>query len=301
MKMTQRVLYLKGLPASGKTTRAKELVDKGWKRVNKDDLRAMLDGGKWSKASEKVILDIRDSIILNCLRSGHDVVVDDTNLHPKHIPHIEDLVQEYVQESGNFVVTDEEFIDTPLKECIKRDLQRPNPVGEKVIKGMFNSFLKEEPPTIEYNENLPNCIIVDIDGTLAHMNGRSPYDYSKVLTDSVDPLVREMVAKFRDDSYFDSPQTYVIIVSGRPDTCMDDTKIWLSTHQIKYDELHMRDHTRVDENGNHVKDTVIKKEIYDKWIKDRYNVRFVLDDRNSVVEMWRSLGLKVLQVAEGDF
>lgn len=38
-----KLLVLKGLPASGKSTYAKELVNKGWKRVNKDDLRAMID------------------------------------------------------------------------------------------------------------------------------------------------------------------------------------------------------------------------------------------------------------------
>ena len=33
----------------------------------------------------------------------------------------------------------------------------------------------------------------------------------------------------------------------------------------------------------------------------KYNVHFVLDDRQQVVDMWRSLGLTVFQVAEGDF
>jgi len=52
-----KVLILKGLPASGKSTYAKELVAKGnWKRINKDDLRAMLDCSKWSKANEKFVL-----------------------------------------------------------------------------------------------------------------------------------------------------------------------------------------------------------------------------------------------------
>lgn len=53
--------------------------------------------------------------------------------------------------------------------------------------------------------------------------------------------------------------------------------------------------------GDERKDSIVKQEIYEKYIKDRYNVRFVLDDRNQVVDMWREVGLKVLQVAPGDF
>ena len=66
-------------------------------------------------------------------------------------------------------------------------------------------------------------------------------------------------------------------------------------------EFYMRDHTLVDEKGNKLDDTIIKKDIYEQWIKPRFNVRFVLDDRDRVVKMWREQGLKVLQVAEGDF
>jgi hypothetical protein len=49
------------------------------------------------------------------------------------------------------------------------------------------------------------------------------------------------------------------------------------------------------------KDSIIKEEIYDAHIRGKYNVLFVLDDRDQVVQMWRSLGLTVLQCNEGDF
>lgn len=53
--------------------------------------------------------------------------------------------------------------------------------------------------------------------------------------------------------------------------------------------------------GDIRKDSIVKREIFENYIRDYYNIQFVLDDRNQVVEMWRSLGLKCLQVAEGDF
>lgn len=39
------------------------------------------------------------------------------------------------------------------------------------------------------------AIIVDIDGTLAHMTGRSPYDYSQVHTDEIDEVILDIVLK----------------------------------------------------------------------------------------------------------
>lgn len=48
------------------------------------------------------------------------------------------------------------------------------------------------------------------------------------------------------------------------------------------------------------KDSVIKKELFDK-IKDKYNIQYVFDDRDQVVEMWRELGLTCLKVADGNF
>lgn len=288
-----KVLFLKGLPASGKSTYAKELVDtqKNWKRVNKDDIRAMLDNSKWSKANEKMVIQVRDSIILTAITSGYNIVIDDTNLSPTHIPHIKEIIEH----TGLNVEYEEKFFDTPLAECIRRDMLRPNPVGKKVIRRMYDTIKDLYEPKIEYNPSLPDCIIVDIDGTLAHMNGRSPYDYSKVSTDIVDPVVSDIVRRYRQTDPIEENPLYVVIVSGREDGCKAETEQWLQDNYIPYDELHMR---KADDSRD---DRIVKKEIYDEWIKKRYNVKFVLDDRNRVVEMWRSLGLKVLQVGEGDF
>ena len=134
------------------------------------------------------------------------------------------------------------------------------------------------------------------------MTDRSPYDYTKVSTDVVDPIVRDILYKYTQRDVMDeTPPNYVIIVSGREDTCKAETMQWLDDNHIPYDEIHMRNPEAVDEQGKQLDDRIIKKSIYDEWIKNRYNVRFVLDDRNRVVDMWRSLGLKVLQVGEGDF
>jgi predicted kinase len=135
-----KILMLRGLPASGKSTYAKELLVKypgQYKRVNKDDLRNMLDGGKWSKENEQFILVLRDLIIINviCVQQKN-VIVDDTNLAPIHLEHIKQLI------GTNAIVEVKDFTAVPLEECIRRDKTREASVGEKVIRGMYNQFLK---------------------------------------------------------------------------------------------------------------------------------------------------------------
>jgi predicted kinase len=290
----------KGLPASGKTTWAKEQLTKGRiKRINKDDLRAMLDNGQWSKQNEGFVIHARDRLIDQALNDGWDVIVDDTNLAPQHEKRLREIAAGQYGVEARFEIKD--FTDVSLSTCLKRDSERANSVGEKVIKTMYNSYLKQKShvaqySTVPYKEGFPYCLIVDIDGTLAHMNGRSPYDYTMVHTDIVDENVRDVVRRYTvRDPQEEIPDTYIIVVSGREDNCQLETKRWLFENGIPYDEIYMR------KTGDMRDDRIVKKEIYEEFIKPRYNVRFVLDDRDRVVKMWREEGLKVLQVAEGDF
>lgn len=230
---------------------------------------------------------------MHYLDKGYNVIVDDTNLSPTHDKRLRELADGYG--NGERATFEEKFFDTPLAECIRRDMLRPESVGKKVIRRMYEGIRELYEPKLTYNPSLPDCIIVDIDGTLAHMNGRSPYDYSKVSTDIADPVVVDIVRRYRQTDPIEDNPLYVVIVSGREDGCKAETEQWLKDNYIPYDELHMR---KADDSRD---DRIVKKEIYDEWIKKRYNVKFVLDDRNRVVEMWRSLGLKVLQVGEGDF
>ena len=133
-----KVLILKGLPASGKSTFAKRLLEteSNWKRVNKDDLRLMIDPN-WSQDKEDFIIKIRDQFILTALGEGFNVVVDDTNFG-KHEGHIRNLVRGM----ADVEVT---FFDVALEECVKRDSERSNSVGTKVIQDFYNKYPNQEP------------------------------------------------------------------------------------------------------------------------------------------------------------
>lgn len=137
----------------------------------------------------------------------------------------------------------------------------------------------------------PKAIIVDIDGTLAKMNGRSPFDWSRVGEDKVNEPIKDIVLAYKK-----AMKCIVIIFSGRDGVCRTETINWLIENRIYYDKLFMR------EVGNNEKDSVIKRRLFDTHVKDKYDVQFVLDDRNQVVDMWRKdLGLTCLQVDYGDF
>jgi len=275
---------LKGLPASGKSTYAKELVSQGWKRINKDDLREMIDNGNWSKSNEKKIIDTRNQICHSFLIDGLNVVVDDTNFHQSHE---QDLKQIAEMHNAEFEI---KFIDTPVDECIKRDKVRQKSVGKEVIMKMYRTYIKQIPEIIPKDISLNNAIIVDIDGTLAHMKNRSPYDYTKVDTDVIDETIRDIISLYKQKE-----NLKIIICSGRKSEARELTEKWLKDNNVEYDELFMR------ESEDNRKDCIVKQEIYENNIKGKYNVLFVLDDRDQVVNMWREQGLKCLQVNEGNF
>lgn len=304
----------RGIPSSGKTAWAKKWVSEDPDtriRVNRDDLRMMSFGraGKLTHEQESMITSMSRMSVKNALTNGIDVVVDDMHLRPKYIQKWVNLcsVLDVDWEIHEFPIT--------VEEAIARDqgVDRPeaNRVGEEVIreiaqkfypKGRFIPFSPKEKDTsydseVKYNgtPGKPDAVIVDIDGTVAKMDGRSPYDYSLVSTDKRNHEVANLVGHL-------SGSMYIIYVSGRPDSCREDTEEWLRANIWTWlggvtqdDCLYMRK----EEDGR--PDTTVKLEIFNKYIRDNYNVRFVLDDRNSVVEMWRNLGLTCLQVDEGNF
>lgn len=127
---------LRGLPASGKTTLAMDMVrNEGMKRVSKDDLRAMLHGGTYTPEMETFVITVRNTIIEAAITRGFDVVIDDTNLNPIHVEQIQLLAANFAVKTNIIDVT------TPLDECIKRDSKRPHPVGETVIRAMHEKYI----------------------------------------------------------------------------------------------------------------------------------------------------------------
>jgi predicted kinase len=292
----QKIILTRGLPASGKSTWAKEFVKNSngkAKRVNKDDLREMIDSSVWSKTNEQMILDARDALVNVFLHGkAETIIIDDTNFEQKHFDKMQEYADAYKKYADADVTVEyKDFLDVSLDVCIERDAARIKPVGEKVIKSMHQRYILPTIKEAPVANKKGNAIIVDLDGTYAHRCDRQWFDYSKVDQDDLDVTVDGIVRAYAKMGYT------ILIVSGREGTeeCRYKTLYWLEKHEIPFYELMMR------KEGDFRRDSIVKEEIYNKYIKDKFDVEFVLDDRQAVVDKWRELGLKCLQVAPGNF
>ncbi|WP_310489148.1 AAA family ATPase [Chamaesiphon sp. VAR_69_metabat_338] len=277
-----KLILTKGLPASGKSTWAKEYIQKYPETANlcKDDLRLQLSG---TNKREKRIVKVRDLLTEYYFEQGYSVIWSDTNLNPVHLQRATELAAKHQAE-----LKIQDFTDVPLAECIRRDLVRSNSVGQQAIEQMYYDYLHvpESPPA--YDPQLPDCYLVDIDGTLALDRGRSPFAWDRVGEDALNLPVAQTIEKL-------GRGTEILLLSGRSNVCYDLTVAWLKEHKINYKNLFMRpaDDQRPDE--------ILKSELYYFHIRDRYNVIGVIDDRPKVCRMWRNLGLNVFQVGNPDY
>lgn len=136
----------RGLPACGKTTRARAWVaeDRARRaRDNRDDLRDMLDDGQFVQGvTEARVLAARDALILALLAKGLDVICDDTNLPAGTAWDLKQLAAVF---GAEFTVID--MTDVPLALCMARDADRAGPrrVGRSVIRGMQERYLDGQP------------------------------------------------------------------------------------------------------------------------------------------------------------
>lgn len=301
----QTITLTYGLPASGKSMWAKEEVENSngkIVRVNMDDIRAMLSL-PYSKDAEAIALSIQDQAILAAVDAGKDVIVDNTHLRsnmPKRYKNLFD---------GDVLFKIQDFTHIAMQTCAARDILRAGrgerSVGVKVIENMAKlldkpwrlteEFMNDVPglsAPLEYDPKLPWCVVFDTDGTTAHHN-RSPYDYPRCYTDSVDPNMKMLLQIIYEQGAFDT--ITLIGMSGRPDTWRDMTVQWYRDAHIMYDEFYMR---KTEDKRN---DTVVKQEMYDEHIRGKYNVLMHFDDRDRVVRRIRKLNVKVAQVAYGNF
>jgi predicted kinase len=131
-----KLIMMQGLPGSGKTTYAKKLVEQGYKRISKDDLREMLDNGAYTSDNERIMLEVQDSITIKLMSKDCNIVIDGCNFNPYHEGHLAHIAE------LNDYEFEIKYLDTPLEECILRDSKREKPLGKKVIKYMYEQYLK---------------------------------------------------------------------------------------------------------------------------------------------------------------
>lgn len=138
-------LFTVGLPGSGKTTWAERAVeaDKTGKLtiVNRDHIRAMLR--RPFGTDEELVTVVQLAAIRACLSRDMTVIVDDTNLNPEHLQSMQANLTASVP--GVSLGTVMAFLFVHPQVCVQRDAERPEPVGEVVIWGLFERWRETWP------------------------------------------------------------------------------------------------------------------------------------------------------------
>lgn len=305
------VIIMRGLPGSGKSRLAHMWQQGASNRsiISRDDLRHVLfcEEGALSRQKEEVISGVVSSTLEGAISRGMDVVVDATHLRRSHMV---DVARTAHAAGASVAVVN---VTTPVDVCVTNDLSRAENGGRRVGKDVItdmhtrfhgwnntdNNLTADSIVSEKQAFALYRCtsgidtptVLFDIDGTLAKMvdGGRSPYDWHRVLEDTPnDPVIRQL--KINRDA-----GNTIVIFSGRSDECREDTEAWLAMHNIAYDALFMR------KSGDTRKDDIVKREMLEIIEKNYGPVVGVFDDRNQVVDMFRSVGLTVFQVDYGDF
>lgn len=103
-----KLIICRGLPASGKSTWAKQWVLEDPEhrvRINQDDIRLML-GKYWVPKREPLVQHIQEEALIEALLKGYDIVIDNTNLNKKVLDNYRALVIAH----GNHAIEFKDFL-----------------------------------------------------------------------------------------------------------------------------------------------------------------------------------------------
>lgn len=298
------LVLLVGVPGAGKSTFANSLLvtDPKWVKISRDDFRHMFRNKWYDENIESLVTAAINPCIEKTLEKGFNVVLDNTHCDVKRL---KETISKYTSKAKIVLkYVGEELTLNEIKAQNKNRVENkvvPEDIIDKMYKGftfivnnkqVFEDLIiaPEEPILLIQNEDLPKAIIVDIDGTIAHMNDkRGPFEWHNVHLDERDENIMNLL--------YTLAMTYnIVFMSGRDESCRELTTNWLKLNYAPTNiELYMRP------RNNYEKDSIVKRRLFDENIKDKYYVEVVFDDRNSVVKAWREMGLKCLQVQEGDF
>lgn len=317
-----KLTLFSGLPASGKSTLAKEVAMNNPGRsviVERDmvryDIMGLEQGSyEFDHNTENKVTVKQEDMIRSYLKNGLDVIVSDTNLREKYLKNFMRLAEELDAEV-DFI----DLRDMPLDEVLRRNKLREKVkvVPEEVIRKMHDNFIRQIKkhqfgvlPSMEkwdskskfrfdeVEDYVPfkdgiSTYLFDIDGTLANHHGiRSPYDTTKYHLDTVHAEVSDIAISLHNAGH------RIIVLTGRHMSHREVVEKWLTDNGIPFDELIMREDPQRSDDEE-------KLFLFEKFIRNNeaLRVRGVFDDRNRVAfNTWRTaLGLRCFHVAWGDF
>ena len=306
--MNKKIILTRGIQGSGKSTWARQWVvedPENRVRINNDDIRNML-GKYWVTEREPLVSEIKQNIVTNAMSRGYDIVVDNMNLNPKEVKFWQDIVHNNEVNPISKYLYEIEFKDffIPLEECIRRDAMRPNPIGEKVIRDTWRRYKhfiqtseveKYVNNLIKEDESKPYCLVVDMDSTMCFNTTKRPWYGEGAAEGMINDVPNMGVLRLVERWTKPGPAAYsnnLIIATGRDTSQEEVTKQWLAKYNIYPQEFYFR------KQGDYRKGVEVKKEQIEK-ILEKYNVVAIIDDCEPIVQMYRDMGLTVLQPNKG--
>jgi predicted kinase len=289
MQKTKLILTV-GISGSGKTTWAEEFTrNRGdWVNINRDDIRfAIFNSGvrdwsayKFKKSNESLVSETAMSLAMSSSREGKSIIISDTNLSQR----VRNMWRDFAK-SYNMDFEEKQF-DISWEEAAKRDSNRAGGVGVSVLRKqweMWNTYIGRK--VYVADERLPKAFLIDLDGTLCeNKSGRGWYDWDRVDEDSPREHVISIV-----HGLIQSGLTPVFL-SGRDGSCIIKTYDWIIKHvMVEYLSQGCGIDLLMREPKDQRRDSVVKEEIFWKYVASRFNIVACIDDRPQMIRAWEDL------------
>lgn len=294
------LLFLRGIPASGKSTYAQQWVmedPENRVRINRDDIRAALTGSATNHTREKEVTAIETQLIERNLREGKDVVSDNTNVNTKFLPKTIKLAK-----SVGASIAHKDFPIT-VEEAIRRNSKRDRVVPPEVIQRMYKSLGPEGQfpvfpgsyPTRSFvaPETRRPAICFDMDGTLNNVNNLRHFLEGKYRDfdsfhrmSEFEPENPEVLQLLRDAH---AAGFAVLITTARSEPYRETTQKWLDDRDAPFENLMMR------KEGDFRSDYEVKKEMFEE-ISKHYDIVRCVDDNPQAIRAWEENGVNVTKI-----
>jgi len=319
-----KLTILVGPPGSGKSSFAATLEAQGYLRISQDEM-----GKEHLNLFHSHIATGRDIVVdrmgfdkqqrnryrLEAIKNGYTVNLVEFVV-PRQVCYDRCMAREnHPTINGLSIFNGEARSGTAssieeMKQQIELIRQEQNAAKAKSANNALNCYFsryeeitEDEGELLRIQYNAPeksDAIMVDIDGTLANLDHRLHYvkdgnrDWGSFFRTVGKDGVYEDVKGIVDLEFLTG--TSVVLCSGRTeDQTRENTEKWLVKNEIPYTSLKMRP------AGNYKQDAITKAMLYRYEIKPYFNIKYVLDDRDQVVQKWREMGLTCFQVRPGNF